>query len=81
MIASTQIKQTDIFALIAVLVLKLLSRKVLFIYRKDNRNVGYLKSRLLLKKMANFTGKLLQNYKLEIAKFSGNFKNTQAIIY
>ena len=81
MIASTQIKQTDIFALIAVLVLKLLSRKVLFIYRKDNRNVGYLKSRLLLKKMANFTGKLLQNYKQEIPKFSGNFKNTQAIIY
>ena len=63
MIASTQIKQTDILALIAVLVLKLLSHKVLFIYRKGNRNVAYLKSRLLLKKMANFTGKLLQNYK------------------
>ena len=43
MIASTQIKNTETFAFIAVLVfkvlsLKLLSRKVLFINRKDNRN-------------------------------------------
>ena len=41
MIASTQITNTEIFAFIAVLVFKLLSRKVLFINRKDNRNVGY----------------------------------------
>ena len=38
MITSTQITNTDIFALIAVLVFKLLSRKILFINRKDNRN-------------------------------------------
>ena len=37
-ITSTQITNTDILAFIAVLVLNLLSRKVLFINRKDNRN-------------------------------------------
>ena len=38
MIASTKITNNDIFAFIAVLVFKLLSHKVLFIKRKDNRN-------------------------------------------
>ena len=38
MIASIQITKTEFFAFIAVLVFKLLSRKVLFINRKDNRN-------------------------------------------
>ena len=38
MIASTQITNTEIFAFLAVLVFKLLSRKVLFINRKDSRN-------------------------------------------
>ena len=38
MIASTKITNTEIFAIIAVLVFNLLSRKVLFINRKDNRN-------------------------------------------
>ena len=38
MIASTQITNTEISALIAVLVFKFLSRKVLFINRKGNRN-------------------------------------------
>ena len=38
MIASTQIICTEVFAFIVVLVFKLLSRKVLFIKRKDNRN-------------------------------------------
>ena len=38
MIASTQRRNSENFALIAVLVFKLLSRKVLFINRKDNRN-------------------------------------------
>ena len=38
MIASTQITNAEIFAFIAVLVFKLLWRKVLFINRKDNRN-------------------------------------------
>ena len=37
-IASTQITNNEIFAFIAVLVFVLLSRKVLFITRKDNRN-------------------------------------------
>ena len=37
-IASTQIKNTEILAFIAVLIFKLLSRKVLFINRKDSRN-------------------------------------------
>ena len=38
MIASTQITNTEIFAFIAVLAFKLLSRNVFFINRKDNRN-------------------------------------------
>ena len=38
MIVSTQIKNTEIFTFIAALVFRLLSRKVLFINRKDNRN-------------------------------------------
>ena len=37
-IASTQITKTEIFAFIALLVFRSLSRKVLFINRKDNRN-------------------------------------------
>ena len=37
MIASTQIAKTEIFAFIAAPVFKLLSRKRLFIIRKDNR--------------------------------------------
>ena len=44
MIASTQIRNTEIFAFIAVLAFKLLTRKVLFINRKHKRNcykVGY----------------------------------------
>ena len=38
MIASTQMINTEIFAFTAVIAFKLLSRKVLFIIRKDNRN-------------------------------------------
>ena len=44
MITSTQIANTEIFTFIAVLVCKLLSRKVLLKNRKGNRNfykVGY----------------------------------------
>ena len=58
--ASTQITDTKTFAFIVLLALKLLSRKALFINRKDNKP---LKSRLLFEKIANFRGKLLQNYK------------------
>ena len=38
MIASAQVTSTEIFAFMAVLVLKLFICKVLFINRKDNRN-------------------------------------------
>ena len=38
MIASTKIANTESFAFIAALVFKLLSRKILFISRKGNRN-------------------------------------------
>ena len=38
MIALTQITNTEIFVFIAVIFFNLLSRKVLFINRKDNRN-------------------------------------------
>ena len=38
MIASTQIINIEILAFIAILVFKLLSRKALFINRKDNTN-------------------------------------------
>ena len=38
MFALTQIRNSEIFVFIAVLVFKLLSRKILFINRKDNRN-------------------------------------------
>ena len=38
MIVSTQITSTEIFIFIAVLDFKLLSRKVVFTNRKDNRN-------------------------------------------
>ena len=44
MTASTQITNTEIFAFTAISVFKLLSHKILFIKRKDNRNcykVGY----------------------------------------
>ena len=38
MIPSTKITNTEIFAFITSVVFKLLSRQVLFINRKDNRN-------------------------------------------
>ena len=51
---------TEIFTFIAFLIFKLLSRKVLFINKKYNRNCQ--KVRLLFKKIAFSTGKLLKNY-------------------
>ena len=38
MIDSAQVRNSEIFAFIAILVFKLLSRKVLFINREDNRD-------------------------------------------
>ena len=52
--------KNEIFAFISVLVLKLFSRKVFFTNRK--RQYKLLKSGLLFKKIASFTGQLLQNY-------------------
>ena len=43
MIFSTQLTGTGIFAFIAVLTFMLLSGKVLFINRKDNRNSKFLR--------------------------------------
>ena len=40
MIVSTQITNTEIFAVTAALVFRLLNRKVLFIYRKDKKIVN-----------------------------------------
>ena len=48
MIASKQITNTEIITFIAVLIFKLLSRKVLLINRKDNKN--FLKVGFLLRK-------------------------------
>ena len=62
MIASIQIKNTEIFTFISVLVLKLLSRKVLFT------------NRLLFTKIANFTGQLLQNYVIGMTNFQDTFE-------
>ena len=61
MITSTPITNPETFEFIAVLVFKLWSNEVLFINRKDI-NQKLLKSRLLFNKIADFTGKLLQNY-------------------
>ena len=61
MITSTQTTNTEIFAFKAVLIFTLLRPRILFINRKDNRNcskVGYFS-----KKLADFAGKLRQNYK------------------
>ena len=64
MIASTQITNTEIFAFITVLVCTLLSRK-------QKRQKKLLKSRLLFKKIGNFTGKL--NYCKIIDAAQGGF--------
>ena len=66
MLASTQISNTATLAFIAVLPLRLLSCKVFFIKRKQK----LLKSNLLFKKIANFTNKLLQNYKQQISRIN-----------
>ena len=81
MMASTQITNTEIFTFIAALVLKLFSRKALFLNLKRQQKL--LKSRLLFKKIANFTGELLQNYKqLECELFRVFLKHVkQSIIH
>ena len=56
--ASVQITNIGIFALIANLIFKLLSRKFLFINRKDSRN--FLKVGYFFKKIINFKGKIFR---------------------
>ena len=74
MITSTQTTNTEIFTFIAVLVSKLLTRKVLL--TKQKREKKLLKSKLLFKKTAIFTDELLQNYKqLECEIFRKLLKN------
>ena len=64
---------TKIFSLIALLVFKVIEPQS-FVY-KQKRQQKLLKSRLPFKKLANLTGKLLQNYKqLEYESFWIFFK-------
>ena len=74
MIASAQTRNTEIFLFIVVLVFKLLGHEVLFVNSKRQQKL--LKSRLLFKKTAYFTGKLLQNYEQLECEISGYFGNT-----
>ena len=61
MVASRQITNTEIFKFIVVLVFKFLILKILFINKEKQQKL--LKSRLLFRKITNFTDKLMQNYK------------------
>ena len=61
MVTSTQTTNTEIFAVLTVLDFKSLGRKVIVYKQKRHRKL--LKNRQLLKKIANYTDKLLQNYK------------------
>ena len=60
MITSIQITNIEVFAFAAVLIFKLISRKVLFIIRKDNRK---------------FHGKKIKFINSWNAKFPGYFGN------
>ena len=56
MIASTKITNTEIFTFIAVLTFKILSRKVLYINKKDSRNgakVGYFLRKWQISRVKN----------------------------
>ena len=71
MVVSTEITNTEIFTFIAVLIFKLLSRKVLFINRKGNRNckkVGYFLRKHQISQV-NYC-KIINSWN---AKFSGYF--------
>ena len=79
MIVSVQIIiNTEILAFIAVLVLKLFSRAVLYINKKNNINchkVGYL-----FKKIATFTGKLLQLKAGRMRNFRDTFRTLESVL-
>ena len=79
MIAVTQITNTEILALITLLVFKLLSRKVLFINRKANKNwekVDYFVKKQLISRVN--CCKIINSRN---ANFSGSFWNTETILY
>ena len=71
MIALTQTTNTEIFAFIAVLVFKLLSRRVLFINRKDNRNCEIV--RYFLNEVRN-SRVTISNYETELRKMTSHFE-------
>ena len=59
MITLKKITNTEIFTFLTILVFKLLN---CFAYKQE-RQYSLLKSKLPFKKVANFRGKLMQNYK------------------
>ena len=71
MSALTQTTNTEIFAFIAVLVFKLLSRRVLFINRKDKRNceiVGYFLNEVRNSRVT------ISSYETELRKMTSHFE-------
>ena len=74
MIASRQITNSEFFTFIAVLVFKLLIRKVLFINKKGNKKL--LKRRLLFKKIANFSD--MVKHKLRVASYQLRVESLKA---
>ena len=74
MIASRQITNFEFFTFIAVLVFKLLIRKVLFINKKGNKKL--LKRRLLFKKIANFSD--MVKHKLRDASYQLRVESLKA---
>ena len=74
MIASRQITNFEFFTFIAVLVFKLLIRKVLFINKKGNKKL--LKRRLLFKKIANFSD--MVKHKLRVASYQLRIESLKA---
>ena len=74
MIASRQITNFEFFTFIAVLVFKLLIRKVLFINKKGNKKL--LKRRLLFKKIANFSD--MVKHKLRVASYQLRVESLKA---
>ena len=74
MIASRQITNFEFFTFIAVLVFKLLIRKVLFINKKGNKKL--LKRRLLFKKIANFSD--MVKHKLRVASYKLRVESLKA---
>ena len=79
MIASKQITNTEIFTFIAILVFKLLNRKILFINKKDNRNC--YKVEYFLRKQQIIRVNYCKIVNAGNANFLGYFRNMQAIIY